>query len=78
RVKFREALEPLRAMLAEQNFVCGSQPGFADYIVFGALQWARCGSSFPLLEAGDPVREYRDRVLALFDGFALKAPSLSD
>ncbi|MGH8679458.1 MAG: glutathione S-transferase family protein, partial [Burkholderiales bacterium] len=36
RVKFREALEPLRAMLAEQNFVCGSQPGFADYIVFGA------------------------------------------
>lgn len=78
RVRFRETLEPLRAMLGEQDFICGSQPGFADYIVLGALQWARCGSSFPLLDANDSVREYRDRMLALFGGLAREARSFSD
>ncbi len=76
RVAFRQALEPMRSMLGEQGFVCGSRPGFADYIVFGALQWARCGSNFPLLEPDDPVHGYRDRLLDLFDGLARRAAHL--
>ena len=70
---FRSSLEPLRAMLGEQSFVAGNSPGFADYIVFGILQWMRCGSPFPSLERDDPVYRYRERLLDLFDGFGRNA-----
>lgn len=70
---FRSALEPLRAMLAEQAFVSGPAPAFADYIVFGALQWMRCGSPYPALVAEDPVFSYRERLLDLFEGLGRKA-----
>ena len=70
---FRAALEPLRAMLAEQSYVSGDRPAYADYIVFGALQWMRCGSPFPHLESGDPVFAYRERMLDLFGGLGRNA-----
>ncbi len=70
---FRNALEPLRAMLAEQPYVAGNNAGYADYIVFGALQWMRCGSPYASLRRGDAVLDYRDRLLDLYDGFARKA-----
>ena len=73
RDEFRAALEPLRAMLAEQQYVAGSQPGYADYIVFGALQWMRCGSPYAPLQKDDAVFEYRERLLDLFGGFARRA-----
>jgi len=63
----------VRAMLAEQPYVAGAQPAYADYIVFGALQWMRCGSPFPALRKDDPVFGYRERLLDLFDGFGRKA-----
>ncbi|TIQ58212.1 MAG: glutathione S-transferase family protein, partial [Mesorhizobium sp.] len=43
---FRASLEPLRSMLAYQPFIGGQSPLFADYIVFGALQWARIASPY--------------------------------
>ncbi|HUU73974.1 MAG TPA: glutathione S-transferase N-terminal domain-containing protein [Burkholderiales bacterium] len=70
---FVTALEPLRAMLAEQPYVAGQQPAYVDYIVFGALQWMRCGSPFPALRQEDPVFAYRERLLDLFDGLGRKA-----
>ena len=70
---FRDALEPLRAMLAEQPYVAGNSPGYADYIVFGILQWMRCGSPYASLRQDDAVFEYRERLLDLYDGFARKA-----
>lgn len=70
----REGLGPLRAMLAEQPFVAGQAPGFADYIVFAPLQWARCSSGIALLENADPVWTYRERMLDLHEGFARRAP----
>ena len=48
-------------------------PAYADYIVFGCFQWARCISSFPLLLKDDAVWAWRDRLLSAFDGFARKA-----
>lgn len=71
--KLREGLEPLRAMLAEQDFVAGASPGFADYLVFAPLQWARCSSGVSLLAQDDPVFAYRERMLDLHGGFARKA-----
>lgn len=73
RIKFHEALEPLRAMLAEQPWIAGPAPAYADYIVFGLFQWMRCISPFKVLEESDPVYAWRDRTLKLFDGMAAKA-----
>ncbi len=73
REAFNTALEPLRAMLGEQPYVAGQKPAYADYIVFGALQWMRCGSPFPALRQDDPVFAYRERLLDLFEGLGRKA-----
>lgn len=70
---FRDALGPLRAMLAEQPYVAGNNPGYVDYIVFGILQWMRCGSPYPSLQQDDAVFEYRERLLDLYDGLGRKA-----
>jgi glutathione S-transferase len=72
-VPFRQSLQPLRTVLAAQPFIGGRAASYADYIVFGAFQWARCVSTFELLEDADPVAAWRDRLLAAFDGLARSA-----
>jgi glutathione S-transferase len=71
---FRESLLPLRHTLSTQPYLSGSAPAYADYIVFGSFQWARCCSRFELLAADDPVTAWRERMLDSFDGLARKAP----
>jgi glutathione S-transferase len=71
--EFRGALEPLRPGLAQANFICGKGPGFADYIVFGAFQWARSISPLRLLEPDDPIYAWRERMLDLFGAYAREA-----
>jgi glutathione S-transferase len=70
---FRASLGPLRLTLKSQLFLGGERPLYADYAVFGAFQWARCISPFVLLENGDPVRLWRDRLLDGFGGLARNA-----
>jgi glutathione S-transferase len=70
---FREGLAPLRLTLEAQPFLAGSAPLYTDYIVFGAFQWVRCISDFPVLAADDPIAAWRGRMLDLFDGLAGKA-----
>jgi glutathione S-transferase len=70
---FRGALEPLRPGLVQNAFIAGKGPGFADYIVFGAFQWARSVSPLRLLEPDDPVYTWRERMLELFGGYAREA-----
>jgi len=65
---FRASLEPLRSMLGYQPFIGGTSPLFADYIVFGALQWARIASPYRLLEAEDSVAQWFERCLDLHGG----------
>ena len=71
---FRASLDPLRRTVERQDFVCGAAPAYADYIVFGAFQWARSISDFELLTADDPVYAWRGRMLDLFDGLARRSP----
>jgi glutathione S-transferase len=71
---FRKDLQPLRITLRAQPFLAGAAPAYADYIVFGAFQWARCTSGFRLLEADDPVHAWRERMLDLYDGLARRSP----
>ncbi|MBI1779458.1 MAG: glutathione S-transferase family protein [Proteobacteria bacterium] len=73
-VGFRDSLAPVRLMLKEQPYLGGPAPLYADYVLFGAFQWARCVSPFRLLEDGDPVGAWRERMLDLFDGLARRAP----
>ncbi len=71
--RLRAALEPLRAMLADQPFVSGQAAGFADYLVFAPFQWARCTTGLELLAPDDPVHAYRERLLDLHSGYARRA-----
>jgi glutathione S-transferase len=69
---FRASLEPLRSMLTYQPFIGGQSPLFADYIVFGALQWARIASPYQLLDDSDLVAQWFERCLDLHDGLGRK------
>lgn len=75
---FRASLRPLRATLEAQAFLGGAGPLYADYIVFGAFQWARAASAFELLAPDDPVARWRESLLDAFDGLARKAPVAGD
>jgi glutathione S-transferase len=72
---FRESLAPLRRTVERQQFLAGEAPAYADYIAFGAFQWARAISDFELLAADDPIAAWRGRLLDAFDGFARKSPA---
>lgn len=71
----RGSMQPLRQTLKSQGFLSGDSPLYADYAVFGVFQWARCTSSFQILERDDPVLAWRDRILDLFGGLARDVPS---
>jgi glutathione S-transferase len=75
---FRESLAPLRRTLERQQFLAGAAPAYADYVVFGAFQWARAISDFELLAADDPIAAWRGRLLGLFGGLARKSPAYGD
>jgi glutathione S-transferase len=72
---FRESLAPLRRTIERQKFLGGEAPAYADYIIFGAFQWARAISDFEVLAADDPVAAWRGRLLDAFGGLARKSPA---
>ena len=72
--EFRRLLSPLRTMLRAQPWIGGAAPSYADYIVAGSLQWARCICPLDLLEPEDEVVLWRSRVGGLFDSLAGAAP----
>jgi glutathione S-transferase len=74
---FRDTLAPLRQTLSAQPYLAGDAPAYADYIVFGSFQWARCVSAFELLAPDDVVTAWRERMLDRFDGLARRAPCVA-
>ncbi len=70
-VNLYRTLDPIRTSFRKgQLFICGENAGYADYVVFSQFQWARITSPFQLLGKDDPVYQWRERMLDLFDGFA--------
>ena len=69
--RIQKLLTPLRSTLSKQEYLSGETPGFSDYIVFGAFQWARCVSGFSILNADDIVYKWRDKMLNMYEGLAL-------
>ncbi len=58
--------------MTQQQFICGAQPGYADYIVFSGFQWARIASDFELLAKDDPIAAWIGRIDGLYDGLTRK------
>jgi glutathione S-transferase len=71
---FARSLLPLRLTLKEQPFLGGEKPLYADYIVFGAFQWARAISPLKLLADDDPVRAWALRCRELHGGLGRSSP----
>ena len=69
----KQLLSPLRRTLGQQPFLAGTAPAWADYVVFGGFQWARCVSPITLLDKDDPIYRWRGAMLGLYDGLAAKA-----
>lgn len=73
--RFRESLQPLRTVVAAQPYFGGEHPLYADYALFAPFQWARCTSSFTLLDDGDPLAIWFERMLDLYGGLGRSAPA---
>ncbi len=71
--QMQKLLTPLRLTLLKQEYLSGETPGFSDYIVFGAFQWARCISGFSILSDDDIVYRWRNKMLNMYKGMALSA-----
>jgi glutathione S-transferase len=63
----RRKLQPVRKALETNDFLGGAAPTYADYILFGILQWARVVSPAKVLEENDVVAAWFERVLDLYD-----------
>lgn len=63
----KQILTPIRVMLSKQPYLGGESPLFADYIVFGALQWLRIVSGLQMMDRDDKVMEWFERMLDLHD-----------
>jgi glutathione S-transferase len=74
--ELRGSLSPVRLVLGGQQWLGGAAPSYADYIVFGTLQWPRCVSRFEILAADDPVAGWRERMLDLFGGLGRGAKTV--
>jgi glutathione S-transferase len=70
----QRTLLPLRELLRKQPFVSGKAPAYADYVAFGAFQWARCTSPFTLLDALDPINLWIKRMARLYGSLANSVP----
>jgi glutathione S-transferase len=71
--EFRASLQPLRIVLQTQPWLGGASPYYADFLIFGAFQWARVVSSFALLPPDDVVAQWFERCLDLFGGLGRRA-----
>jgi glutathione S-transferase len=72
--ELKRVLTVLRELVRGQPFVCGKAPAYADYIVFGAFQWARCISPFVFLDEADPIAGWRQRMCKLYGSLADSVP----
>jgi glutathione S-transferase len=70
---FHAMLAPLRATLANQPWLGGTEPSYADHVFTSAFMWSDCVSRFPLLPLDGPIADWWTRSQALYDGLAARA-----
>ena len=74
RAEFDAVTAPLEKTLAEQHYVAGAAPGYADYVVFSVFQYARLGCPDEFLAEGTALRRWRDGLVQAFDSLGDRYP----
>ena len=72
RETFQKQLEPFRKAMAKTGWISGDAPAMADYLLFGALQWARVCSPYKIINDDDVIAAWMEKMLDLFDGLGRK------
>ncbi|MBX9699013.1 MAG: glutathione S-transferase N-terminal domain-containing protein [Acetobacteraceae bacterium] len=72
--RLRETVAPLEALLAEQPWIAGAAPAYADHVIFSVFQYARLGCTAELLDAGTALAGWRARMIALHGGLGDRFP----
>jgi glutathione S-transferase len=68
---------PLQRTLADQPYLAGSAPAYADYATFSVFQYARIGSprdALAMMPDLPAVLDWRKRMIGLFGGLGDKFP----
>ena len=68
-----QALVPFERTLSEHAFLAGPSAGYADYCLFGALQWCNVVCSSEPLVADSAVANWFSRLLDMYGGYARNA-----
>lgn len=68
----KQALLPLELTLKKQKFIGGNSPLFADYAVFGGLQWLRVSAGKDYLAQDSAVSAWFEGLLDRYDGMGRK------
>ncbi|MEO0546443.1 MAG: glutathione S-transferase family protein [Pseudomonadota bacterium] len=69
------SLLPVELMLKKQPFIGGDTPLFADYVVFGALQWLRTSAPRDVMPKDSAVAGWFERLLDMYDGAGRRVPA---
>ena len=69
----KTALMPVELTVRKQAFLGGETPIFADYVVFGALQWLRLTAAQDHLPKEGAAADWFGRLLDLYDGMGRNA-----
>jgi glutathione S-transferase len=72
--EFAAVTAPLEKTLAEQPYIAGAAPSYADYVVFSVFQYARLGYPDELLGENTALRCWRDGLVHAFDGLGDRYP----
>ncbi len=69
------ALKPLEMTLKNQPYLGGDTPIFADYVLFGPLQWMRVTDTRGLMLKEGPVADWFNSLLDMYDGLGRSVPA---
>jgi glutathione S-transferase len=72
--EFATVIAPLERTLAEQAYLTGASPGYADYIVFSVFQYARLGCPDEFLDKGTALWRWRAGLVQAFEGLGDRYP----
>lgn len=78
REQLKKALVPVNALLEQSPFLDGQAPAGTDYLLFGSFMWAHVVSREVLVDDATPVARWFEKMLAVHDGMAGRAPTVRD
>lgn len=65
---FQTNLLPYQDYFKQNDFLCGKNAAYSDYILYSMFLWARATSRKKLIEEDAPINQWIKRMDALYDG----------